>query len=1316
VTERAGDGPDKSGFSGWAQATAETFGRSFENLFEGGSTALWRSKLLNTKFKEGDIVRSSTAIGELNGRTTAQLTSMAGPSMTAPEFYQRPTRTLTAEEAAQFNREVATELDDVDSAEQLRKFGQEVVDPTTKSGGWIRRKIWLPAVESTALLASMATPQLALATLPMRILSYQNDEYMRLREYLPPEQANRQALLTAVMQGGLDHLELGIFKGFGSRMLPKTFRTMERFALRGPAVGRFLVNAAGTTVAESFVEVVQDHLVPALSQDLLNEDPRFAVEWGPVFVEAAKALPETALGMMLVSMAGGAGQARAQSAYVRELSSSRTAMRLRGYSLKDIAEIQAAPLEQRGAMLAERLPLMAPKGAAREQLLAEVQQLWNEEQGLANAQQQAAMGEAQELSRQGYDLRRSENGWEISQPGGGPIQVGSDEAARHIFNELRMTNSQRQAETLVRMMDTWHDAAPEGVTRETTLTGADARSDGSKIRYSREGQFLYEVSSAKDLEELRQQARMYGEQSGHEAIDVAVNGVNWVGKVAIGAKEMIQRLEINQSPDAAMTFLHEAAEADLRMGLQSGAISQGEIQQAIAGLARAFDPTAARTAEDQAFRERVQRVARGEANETELRETLSELAVADLLGRRRDGSPLPAGSVTTALQEALSTATSEQEVRSLGKVGAFLRAAKEYFRAVFGTVAALKKARREGGAEAFDTLANKLFGEQWSAPGQWQELESTGASRTEEVLAGAFSLRINRQLDTLKENPSFNPEEPIGDRGLKFRNVLDKLRHLAHGFDRQKVSEYIESLRSLPNTELYLNEVGDVVTLHDFAEQFAWLQEKGEPFGLYESGAFDPQKKNIPKTTDQMPKLDDRGTPEEVEQRVLDFMRQNPTVTAPDGSKILIANPQAGSLLTRARHWIGSHAKGDPYKKGGRELRLNKIRSIAAIPSTIKQAQAKAQLGEAFIYLRRYADGSLHTVWTDVEGRVSDHGFVQGGVNTQYTLDPGQKIEGAKVIQDWTSGLAPAPPVNPQADAGVVRTSTPGRQPEDQQGGTPNSPAQSYLNAEGDIVNTPPAPGSIPQVHPSQDEGTANFSLGSAEQVLAHSRRPNGTIVLSADDMVAAHPEHQAARNLTEAQAVYERLQPEAAKARDEAFKLILSRNPSPGDEQVVFTAGGPASGKSTGLFELPQPVLVYDTNLGNPDAAETWIGQVVATGRRAVIRFVNRDFSNAVRANLNRAPKENRLVRAKKIAKAHFDARESIIKLLQRFSDDPRVDIELWHNPEGLLQPMSPKELLALPRPSVDTLIEKAYQISDEFERKHPDARGQEIVSVFRR
>lgn len=110
------------------------------------------------------------------------------------------------------------------------------------------------------------------------------------------------------------------------------------------------------------------------------------------------------------------------------------------------------------------------------------------------------------------------------------------------------------------MIENWHDQTPEGTNRETTLTGEDVASDGQAITYQRKGQETRVISDPQALEELRREA-------GDGPINVGINGANhvfWSDKVADGAKQLVQRLELHRSDSLIGTFLHKSAEADIR--------------------------------------------------------------------------------------------------------------------------------------------------------------------------------------------------------------------------------------------------------------------------------------------------------------------------------------------------------------------------------------------------------------------------------------------------------------------------------------------------------------------------------------------------------------------------------------------------------------------------------------------------------------------------------------------------------------------------------------------------------------------------------
>jgi hypothetical protein len=696
------------GDKGRGEAAGEAIFRSFENTALGGGAQNFRSQLLGRTFKEGDQVTEPGAVAQIQRQMGLASASGSGAAAASLAESFRPTRKLTAEEAAKWNQDVGAAIEDLDTSEQARKFAQNVVDPA-KAGGWFFQKAVLPMADSTALLASMSMPAAWVPAMQLSAKSYQNDEYARLRsEGMDTRQANKIAAVTGLAQAALDKAETSLFiKG-----IPGVGKALERFALGGRVGTRFAANFAGTVAAETAIELVQDHIIPAAVQDNLATDSQFDVHWADVWAETAKEAPETALGMVLLSALGGALQTREQSTVARELSSSKAAMRLRGYSIEQINEIQAAPEADRGALLAQYLPAKAPTGEAQTQLVAEVKELAKAEQAAFAEKAKADAASASEAADYTVRVVRDAGGWKVHKGDGSVIEVNSADAAVKIRDDLKQASTQAEASALVAIIDTWHEKAGSE-DRQTTLTGETARSDGGGITYTRDGEVTREIKDSAALDTLRKEAQMDAKLSGNEEIDVIVNGSNTIEfreKVGEGARDVIQRLELNLSESSALTALHEQAEAAWRTGIARGSITLEETQRGIAAVAGALDPAQARDESEREFRERVQRVARGEGSETDVRETVSELAVADAIGRRKDGGAMPAGAVTTALDAAIRNATDAGEARTLGKLRAFIRAAKQYFRGVLGTVAAIKKAKRGDGAADFESLMSKVLG------------------------------------------------------------------------------------------------------------------------------------------------------------------------------------------------------------------------------------------------------------------------------------------------------------------------------------------------------------------------------------------------------------------------------------------------------------------------------------------------------------------------------------------------------------------------------------------------------------------------------
>src|SRR5690606_20628870 len=103
-----------------------------------------------------------------------------------------------------------------------------------------------------------------------------------------------------------------------------------------------------------------------------------------------------------------------------------------------------------------------------------------------------------------------------------------------------------------------------------------------------------------------------------------------------------------------------------------------------------------------------------------------------------------------------------------GRFRALLRSVRQYFRAVFGTVAALKKARREGGAAEFDALIAKITGV--------EQIEHDAALADEiEKLAGAatFSLSPFMPEDNRAAQPSSGQPSQSGQEKVVLYRAAD---------------------------------------------------------------------------------------------------------------------------------------------------------------------------------------------------------------------------------------------------------------------------------------------------------------------------------------------------------------------------------------------------------------------------------------------------------------------------------------------------------------------------------------------------------------
>lgn len=790
MAKKVGTGGDK----GKAAAFFERVGRGAENQWVKGGNVAWRQFLIEHPFKEGERVATALSDDPIE-QMQLRYNAKDDTSVEVGGLLNVGTL-LTKEKAAAWNQRRLEEIDDVSTKEDLRKFGQQVVDPAV-AGSWLFQKTVLATADSIPLIASMMVPGMWIPAIQYSAGNYAGDEYDRLRGLgMDMEEANRLSKISGFAEALLDKAEAGLLAG----KIPITKTILERFALRGGRATRFAANFAGTLAAETTIELTQDHIIPALVQDNLATNPEFDVHWGEVWREAAKAAPETMLGMVILSGGGGAFQTYQDTKANRAFSENGSAMRLRGYSMEQIAEIQALPVDQRGELLAKYLPAKAPKGAEQAALIDDSIKLATKEQAAFAAKLEAETAITAEAAQQAIRVTGNKDGWSVTHGDGKVVSVDTAEAARRIREDLMQATTQKEAEAFIAIADTLNRMP--GATGETSVTPDIVTSEGTKVEKLTPGEGVTEIRDPKALAKIREQGAMDGETE----VDVMVNGSNSVEfaeSVVGAARETIVRAEVNQSESASLTAIHEHFEGRFRAGIASGTLTKEGTQQAIASIAPAFDPAKARAPQEKAFRERVQRVGAGKATDLEMQETVSELVVADFMGRRKDSTRMPAGALTTAIDAALLNATVVAKVQALGKFRAILRAAKKWFRGVFGTVAALAKARREGKGAEFDALVDHLMGR------TEQVKADTAAAEEAEKMAGeagieapkleadekAFSISPGNRVElVIKRIDDALAKDPTKRRVLA-RAANDRLQTLAFNFENERMTPKGDRIR-----------------------------------------------------------------------------------------------------------------------------------------------------------------------------------------------------------------------------------------------------------------------------------------------------------------------------------------------------------------------------------------------------------------------------------------------------------------------------------------------------------------------------------------
>ena len=203
--------------------------------------------------------------------------------------------------------------------------------------------------------------------------------------------------------------------------------------------------------------------------------------------------------------------------------------------------------------------------------------------------------------------------------------------------------------------------------------------------------------------------------------------------------------------------------------------------------------------------------------------------------------------------------------------------------------------------------------------------------------------------------------------------------------------------------------------------------------------------------------------------------------------------------------------------------------------------------------------------------------------------------------------------------------------------------------ARPDVASDPVAMRFLQQIMDDPDAAIAQY---------AKIGETNGGKIINTDLVRELSPDYLADRTLA-----FNVHQPASALS-----ELMFNRRVAEtmGEEGTwIFTGGGPASGKTAGLSKAAEEAadLVMDGTLAKFAKNDAMIEKALESGKGIQIIYIDRDPLKALPLALMRAMQSGRPVPLVEFAKMHRDARQSIVRLHEKYKDNPKVDIQIVDN-----------------------------------------------------
>jgi hypothetical protein len=185
---------------------------------------------------------------------------------------------------------------------------------------------------------------------------------------------------------------------------------------------------------------------------------------------------------------------------------------------------------------------------------------------------------------------------------------------------------------------------------------------------------------------------------------------------------------------------------------------------------------------------------------------------------------------------------------------------------------------------------------------------------------------------------------------------------------------------------------------------------------------------------------------------------------------------------------------------------------------------------------------------------------------------------------------------------------------------------------------------------------------GTGDMVSAMRRGP---LVISADDMRDLFPAYAASKGSRSihSQSVHEAVSAMAA----ELYRRALEVDDPRGNNTVLFTAGGVASGKTTAIRtidavkrEAMAAQIIYDGTMRSHEKSLRRINMALDAGKLVGIVYVFAPIEKSAVWLVSRAVKSGRVVQADAAGRSHWQAQHTFLKLIEEFEGNDAVSFRL--------------------------------------------------------